>query len=360
MLKIEKVLIEEKKINKSKVLDEVLNLMKKNNINGNDMLPKNSWYDVSFELHNSHTGFANGIYRVLVEELLTICISVEEKSIITDDKFLGDALDGLIKNLNLLPIRQELLDSDKTDKLDIYLHKYNDTNDIIDITIDDFKIKDGSGKSINIEEVFPETNIIVIRLRPGRYIKINNIFFERGYSKNNAAKFSLLNNVTYYPTDITPFNIYEKDEKKRGTRSADHNSSSFFIKFTTCGNIKPKTVINRMIDSISENLNIVKSRIEKYNKSEDIKKYFSDEGIEVFNKNDVIHYVFSGQYLTIMNMISQRCYMLDNTIPFVTGGVERFDTNIGIIKIMHADPNNLLLQAIESCFKDLEIIKKAF
>jgi hypothetical protein len=360
MLKIEKVLIEEKKINKSKVLDNVLNLMKKNNIDGNNMLPKNSWHEVSFELHNSYTGFANGLYRVLVEELLTLCISAEEKNIITDDKFIGDALDGLIKNLNLLPVKQELLDSDKTDKLEIFLNKYNDTNDIQDITIDDFKIKDKTGKNVNIEEVFPETNIIVVRLRPGRFIKINNIFFEKGYSKNNAAKFSLLNNIIYYPTDIIPFNIYEKDEKKRGTRSADHNSSSFFIKFITCGNIKPKTVISRMIESISENLNIIKTRIEKYNKSEDIKKYYSDEGIEVYNKNDVIHYVFTGQYLTIMNMISQRCYVLDNTIPFVTGGVERFDTNIGIIKIMHADPNNILLQAIDECFKDLEIIKKAF
>jgi hypothetical protein len=360
MLKIEKVSIEEKKINKSSVLDNVINLMKKNNMDGYSMLPKNKWHEVSFELHNSHTGFANGLYRVLVEELLTLCISAEEKNIITDDKFIGDALDGLIKNINLLPVKQELINSDKLDKLDVYLHKYNDTNDIIDITIDDFKIKDSAGKSVNIEEVFPETNIIVIRLRPGRYIKINNMFFEKGYSKNNAAKFSLLNNIIYYPTDIMPFDIHAKDEKKRGVRSADYNSSSFFIKFITCGNIAPKTVINKMIDTISENLNIIKSRIEKYNKSEDIKKYYSDEGIEVFNKNDVLHYVFSGQYLTMMNMISQRCYMLDSTIPFITGGVERFDTNTGIIKIMHADPNNLLLQAIESCFKDLEIIKKAF
>jgi DNA-directed RNA polymerase subunit L len=360
MFKIEKISIEEQKINKSAILDNVINLMKKNNIDGNAMLPKNSWYDVSFELHNTYTGFANGLYRVLVEELLTLCISVEEKNIITDDKFIGDALDGLIKNINLLPVRQELLNSDKIDNLDIYLYKYNDTNDVIDITIDDFKVKDGAGKSVSIEEVFPETNIIVIRLRPGRHIKINNMFFEKGYSKNNAAKFSLLNNVVYYPTDIIPFNIYEKEEEKRGTRSIEHNSSSFFIKFTTCGNIKPKTVINRIIDTISENLNIIKSRIEKYNKSEDIKKYYNDEGIEVFNKNDVLHYVFSDQYLTIMNMVSQRCYLLDSTIPFVTGGVERFDTNTGIIKIVHADPNNILLQAIDACFKDLETIKKAF
>ena len=464
MTKIENISILEKKVEKSKELDSIIKHMEDFGIdNPIDLLPKNKWHDVSFILKNTHVGFAHGLYRILVEELQVICADVKEENIITDDKFISDKIDRLVKNINLLPVKQSLSD-DEVAAYDIYLYKYNDTDDIIDITINDFvvvhrkdkskihkprnsnrskstKSKNGKSESgnkiktvlrkgtnkgsklggrvaekktddadednqenkddqeikdeieyqddavednevdektiditnrdtinsshknkgdVSITEIFPETNCLVVRLRPGKYIKINHLFFEKGMQKDDASKFSLLNNITYQPLDIKPYDIYAKTDSEKGTRSIEHDCKEFKITFATCGNIEPTHVIELLYNRLTQELNAIKQKVIKYSQSDVSKKYYTDEGIEVTNINNIVTYTIYGQYLTTMNMLSQRCYVLDTSISFCCSAVKRYDSEIGIIKLTHADPNKLLITAIDSCIQDMKMILDAF
>jgi hypothetical protein len=415
MIKIENLSIEEKKIVKTKELDAISDSMKEFGIeNPYDMLPKKKWHIVSFDLTNTHTGFAHGIYRVLVEEMEVLCSTTLEEHIVTDDEFISNKIDRLIKNINLLPINQSLTDEELS-KLDVFLYKYNDTDDIIDIKASDFivtnkskkkkgglqtksedepqqKLKKGTIKGskiggkimkktagvesdeedneeeeetkikgdMDISHIYPESNSLVVRLRPGKYLKVNHLLFERGMQKDDAARFSLLNNIRYKPIDIIPYNIFAKTTEERGTRSIEHDSKEFNIQFTTCGNITPKEVIKLVYNRLNKELNLIKDRLMKYSKTDITKKYYNDEGIEVANKNELYTYTLYGQYLTTVNMISQRCYLLEPSILYCAQAVKRFDNEIGIIRLIHADPNKLLISAIDACLDDLEIVKAAF
>jgi hypothetical protein len=389
-MKIEKLSIIEKKITKTAKLDKYVELMKKyGHLNGYDMLPQNTWHEVSFNMVDTHTGFAHGISRILTEELETKCASVDEKNVLTDDKFISDMVDGLIKNINLLPLNQSL-SLEELNNYSIYLYKYNNTNEIIEVKAGDFIVtngkkqyKKGRGETsepieeieidysekeevkeepqhkksnTSISNIFPYTNIIITRLRPGRYIKIKELDFEVGQSKNNAAKFSLLNNVTYYPTDIEPYSIFTG----KGTRSINHESKEFYLSFSTAGNITPLEVMKNCHFRLNSDLKSIREKIDKYSKSDLEKKFYTDEGIDVTNRDEILYYRLPGQYFTTVNMIAQRCYILDPTILLCTSGVERFDTQVGLIKLKHADANNLLLSAIDGCINDMDKLLEYF
>ena len=71
-------------------------------------------------------------------------------------------------------------------------------------------------------------------------------------------------------------------------------------------------------------------------------------------------YKFVKHYYTPINMIAQRCYLIDTNVLFCASAVERYDTQAGIIRLKHADPNKLLLKSIEGCMHDLKIVDSAF
>jgi hypothetical protein len=91
-----------------------------------------------------------------------------------------------------------------------------------------------------------------------------------------------------------------------------------------------------------------------------MKKYYSSDELIVTVKDEVLEYKFTKHYVTEIIMVSQRCFLLDQNILFCTGGVERYDTKTGVIKLKHADPNKLMLKSIEGCIADLKILDKAF
>lgn len=399
MLKVEKINITKKSITETKELSEINKLMIKYGIKEPlRMLPQSDWHEVSFNLKNTYAGFANGIRRVLIEELPVVCLSFYEDNLVTDDDFILSDL--LVKNINLIPINQEI-NMEDYDKYDIFLYKYNDTNDIIDVKASDIrvvlsekkKLKKGSGdKEVIIEDeaesnsdeeekekrinkkdkpkyksqtkggvseerkLIPESNIIIIRLRPGKYIKITHMFLEEGFSKNNASKFSLLNNVKYEPTDMIPYDV----NTGTGTRSIEYDPKEFALSFSTCCNIQPHTVIKLVCNTLTERLNRCKEKLLEYMKSDQSKKYYYAEGFEVTIKDDIYYYKYSKEYITLAYMIAQRCFLLDANILYCSPAIDRYDNEIAIIKLKHADSNKLLLKSLDSCLDDIKILKSEF
>lgn len=355
-MKIKDIKIFEKNIPKSKELDEIVKLMQANGIKDPiDLLPS-GWHEVHFHISDTYAGFANAIRRVLIDELPVYALDINEEMFETDDDFILSDL--LKKNINLIPINQET--AENYIKHDIYLYKFNDTNDIIDIKASDIKVKEKDKKSKKevSNNLIPNSNITIIRLRPGKFIRLNSLNIVNGFCKDDAGKFSLLNNVQYKPTDMIPYDVFSG----KGTRSIDYDPKEFDLSFTTCGNIKPMTVIKLTCDVLINKLTQCKKLLTEYINStkSDTKKYYFTDGLEVQQQSSITYYKFIGEYITISYMLAQRCFILDNNILYCVPAIDRYDNEIAIIKLKHSEPDKLLLKAIDLCVEDVSAIQKQF
>ena len=352
-MNIEKISIKEVRIEKTPELNEIIKMMKEygNIDNAYSLLPSKPYHVVSFQINNTDSAFANALRRILVEEITVYSMTIEEPNILTDDEFISGMKKVLLKNLALMPINQEhnMLDGD----LKINLHVANNTNDIIDVFSSDIKVFNGK-KDIS-EELITYPNIVIMRLRPGKYLNLREVYIQSGRAYEHYGYFSLLNSTMYKPLDITPYDQFTK----QGQKSMEVDCSKFMLGFTTCGNITPKSVINKMTDKLEYDLLDIKAKVTKYSES-DAGDYYSGDGCDVEIKNDVYNYKFPGHYISVVGAIAMRCYRLDPNILFCTSRVDRFDSMIGYIRLKHASPNKLLLAAIDACLEDLGRINDSF
>jgi len=386
-LKIENIKIVNKNVSENKELNAIVKTMEKHGVvSPMKLLPTSTWQEVELILKESHSQFANAIRRGLIEEVLVKCMNVEEKDFQTDDEFILS--DMIIKNLNLIPIHQNYIPDDR---LEIQLFKYNDTNDIIKVRASDIKIitsskrggddhveeellpqtvgggiqssnkrirkTTGAGpKEYPLSDLIPDSNITIIHLRPGKFVELRNIFIEEGYSKHNAAKFSLLDNVRYKVLDMKPYEVYTDT----GTRSMEYNPKEFLISFRTSANITAKEVMEKLCNSFIARLSSMKDKVIEYSKNQDEVKHYVVEGCEINIREKYTEYLFMGEYITLGYMVAQRCYLLDPNILYITGTISRYDNEIAIINLQHADKNKLLIRAIDSCIDDIKLILDAF
>lgn len=358
------------------LLKKVLTIMEKNGVqNPKSMLPYTPHHVVQFELKNTHSRFSNAIRRVLLEELPVKCLTFEDEDWETDDHFILS--DMLMKNVNLIPINQEhSIDLDKTS---IYLYKYNNTNDIMQVKASDIQIsskkKKGSAEDDADDDVkykyaaikdttsqgnanlIPHNNVTIINLRPGKFIKIKKFNIISGQGKTDAAKFTLLDNIRYEILDMEPYDIFTRT----GTRSTEYDPKEFRITYTTTGNINPITVMQLLNDYLSDKLTKMKNKIIEFantEKKETDKQYYYTDGLEVEINNNMRIYKFVNEYITLPNMIAQRCYLIDPNITLCIPTIDRYDNEIGIIRINHPDPNKVMISAIDECMKDIDTIYK--
>jgi len=337
--KVSSVVIDPRKTNDD--MKKLLQIMSKHYKNPIDLLPVKKYHRVNFTFSNTYSGFVNGLRRYLIDELKVHCLDCKLEDIKTDDDFIVS--DQIRKNINLLPLKQQ---DYKDSSLTFSLEKTNLTNKIINIYSGDL-----SGNK-HINELIPENNIQIGYLRPGKKITIDNLQIISGYNKYDAAKFSLLNNVSYKPIGYEPYDNFTK----KGIRSSDINPTKFELGFTTGCNVTPKYVIELLCNGLIEKININKNKILKYLKSND--EFYTDIDFAVSTKNDVVTYKFINEYITLVYMVAQRCYLLDKNIEFCSPSVDRYDNEIGIIKIIHPDSANLIIKAMDDCIKDLLILKK--
>lgn len=214
----------------------------------------------------------------------------------------------------------------------------------------------GSADHYSIDKIMPETNILIARLRAGKYLKMSNITFGEAIGHEDASKGSLLNTVTYAPIDVTPYDSF----KSTGTRSIEHDCKEFVISFETCGNIKPDTVMHTVCNNLEKSLTDIREKITAYAKTDTSATYYTGQNITVSNNKGMYCYKLDGYYFTVVNMIAMRCYLLDPNLLHASGAVERYDTERGIIKLKHAEPNKLLISAIDACIADLKTVMSMF
>ena len=312
-----------------------------------DLLPRGEWHTARFTLKKTYSEFANGLRRALIEELPTLCMDFNSAEMHTDDQFILS--DVVQKCINLVPINQEM----KSRDINIKLHVVNETDDVMDI------------KASNIscdKSIIPIPNIIIAKLRPGKYLTIDKLSIVEGLCKTSASKFSLLTNVKYEILDHEPYDMYSQ----KGVRSIEYDPKEFKLEFTTAGNIKPATVIKLLSDTLTARLERMETLLKEYmetlngqdspneNKQDD--DYFS-LGLEVKMQEKVKHYRFVGEYITLAYMVGKRCFLLDDNIKYCAPTISRYDsTEIGIVKLWHPDSDKLLMTSIKECIADMKKI----
>lgn len=349
-------------------LKNLITLIKKHKLHDDPLrtLPQTKWETVTLNLTDTFAGFANGLRRILMEELPVWCLDCKNAVIKTDDEFISGLTDLVYKNINLLPIQQ----SGNYPK-NMFILKTNQTTEIIDVKASDiqagpvfdipedptYKIPEEIQKYVNpagtstaSAGIVPDSNITIARLRPGKTIFIDKIETEIGRGYQEYGKFSLLDNIQYQPLNVEPYDIFTGT----GKRSVETEYRDFRISFRTCGNILGKSVIKLLCDHVDKNLNHFSDIISHLDWS---KKYYSDDLIEM-TYDSYYTLKFRDQYFTFVNMITEAAYLLDVTVPLCNAGVERYDTRIGVIKVKHANPKDFLLSGIKLCRDQINIIRK--
>lgn len=314
-----------------------------------DLLPKKSKITVKFELSETNSDIANGIRRCLVDEIVVKSFDFNEYiDFVCDDPYI--LCDFIKKQICLLPINQEFNYNDIT----ISLKKINNTTEIIDVSSDDFILSGTAQK--NLEEIIGK-NIILIRLRPGKTITINNINICSGVAYTDAGKFSLCSNVTYEILNVNP--VVETRLGQTGTSSLLTNPTHFCIQYTTHRNIQNplylmvvccETLITRLNAIYTDMCNIKNSDI----------TYFSH--LLTLETTGNLHKIqIRNEYWTIINLICRYCYILTETnIKFISPSLIHPEKHIGVISITHPEFSTLIQESIKKIVSELQIVKLAF
>ncbi len=339
--------------------------------NPSELLPKVKFDKLTFTLSNCYVEFANAIRRILIEELPTRVISLDEKDIVTDDVFILSDL--LIRNVSLIPVSQmihvnnnindkykkcsednfddiieterEIGEMDK--KFVCELDVKNETTEIIDVKASDIEHKN---------DIIPNKNVIFARLYRNKHLKFKASYVSN-YGYVNGCH-CMLSNVHYEIKDnVKPYDIITD----LGNRSITYDPTDFLISFTTKSNVSLQRVIQLVYFEFMKKLLNCKKNILLYKETQskeekELNYYYSDE-LEVHTNDKRTKFTFKGEYLTLSGVIAKRCYHLDPKVEFCTYTINRFDDNNGIVKIKHPNCTQLMLDSVQQCIDDVQIFK---
>ena len=328
----------------------------KNGVDGKKLLPTRSKYRVDFDLENATSGFANGIRKCILDEIPIYSMFMEEDKFDTNDRYILS--DFLQKNIELVPILQEL-DPEKTKKWKISVNVLNSTDEVINVKSGDIEIYEGQ-KKIPVENLM-SPNISIIELHPAMYLKISEIKIVQGLARTDAGKFAPVSNTRYEIKDMKPM-AHSIEEKDSGTSSILQDPTKFHIGYTTYRNVKdPKTIIHRTCDTLTERLMGFQKELGMVKQDEKTKviSHFSTK-LDVETRGVFYFFHFKEEAWTLINMISQYGYHLDEDVPFIAPSIIHPSTETGVIKIRHMQPLKIISDAVALSLKNIEILRKSF
>lgn len=344
-----------KELDNNKDLQKCINVTKNLDYDILYLLPKGNKTTVSFELTNSNADIANGIRRCVIDEIPVKSFDFDEyKDLDSDDPFI--LCDFIKKQIDLLCIHQEY----DYRGLKISLVKENTSDEIIDVRSDDIIIVKGEDAIIKQKDIVNiiEKNIVLCRLRPGKYIKINNIKIVEGNGRTDAGKFNSVSNFTYKILDVDP--IVDTRLGQDGVSSMRSNPKHFYLSYTTHRNFNNAALIMvKCCDALNNRLDNILTEMEKITNSttEYDSKLIKVESSGASMKK--IH--FKHEYWTIVNLIARYCFILTKgDIPYVSAALIHPEKETGIVNISHPEFATLIKNSIKKIITEFKTIKKSF
>jgi DNA-directed RNA polymerase subunit L len=319
---------------------------------GKAMLPSRSKYAVDFVISGTNTGFANGIRKRILDEILIFSITLDDEDIETDDRFI--LADDFQKCIERIPILQEI-DPDEFKTWKLTLNITNSTDEVISVKSGDIEISQ-RGEIIPTGEIM-SANIPIMELHSINYLKISKMKIIQGLPKVDASKFAPVSNTRYEILDMVPL-AHDADDEP-GVSSMKQNPSKFHIGYTTYRNVKdPKTIIFRCCDSFTLSLTEFLQELGVIEVDKTISHFSEILDVETRGPYTIFH--FKEESWTLVNMLAKYCFLLDPEIPIVTPAIIHPSTEIGVIKIRHSDPIKIMIDAVSLALTNIHILREAF
>jgi len=315
-----------------------------------ELLPSSIKHKVSFELLETHPEVSNGIRRCLTSELSIISMTINKFSDIecTDKYILADFIK---KQLESIPIIQEYYKEYSKVKLSLFVQNKTDKN--INITSGDLNCSSGH----DIKKIISSNNIVLSKLRPDCFIKINNINLVMGKGLIESNKFTVVSNINYKILDVKP--LLETKDTTEGKTSLIVNPTKFRLSYTTYGNFKePKHIMKLCCDNFINRFKIILDELMNVDYSED--QYFSDL-IEIETKKNIKIIYIKNEYWTMSNLLSKYCFLeTKGNIKFICPGIVHPEINTGFIKISHPQYLKVVQNSLKKLIDDFKKIKSSF
>ncbi len=264
-------------------------------------------FDFNNESTNLKTSLINAIRRVVMSEIETYAIDVDQITIhenrsVMDNEFLKH-------RLMLIPIfSRKNIDYDS---LLIRCNKRNDEEDIVGVYVEDFEIVNTkNNRKINIQDVFPYLRTLVLKLKYNEMIS-----FDCKLKKST----SLLDGSAYLSvcTCLHKFGITEEDKKQKMKDMTDDEKKIFLTRdierayslntngdpliynfiLESIGQLDPKTILLESIQKLKEKINLFITNLVDHN--EELVKI---ENGEVFE--NIFTIVVNEETETLGNLLS--------------------------------------------------------
>lgn len=318
------------------------------------ILPMRPKFKVDFSISNTCSGFANGIRKCILDELPIYSMSMDGTALKTNDPYVIS--DVLQKNINLIPIVQDGFPLEDMMNWSFTLDVINSTDSAMTVKSGDIKISD-KVRTIPTEHVM-SPNIPIMDIHPATFLKITHITIVVGASKDDAAKFATVSNTRYLiDPKMTPLAHSIDDEP--GCSSMMKDPDTFTLGYTTYRNVvDPRIIVFRCCDSFAARLGGFSRELDEVKES-DALAYFSGI-LDIETKGDYKVFNFKNESWTLVNMIAQYCYRLDPSISFVAPSIVHPSTSVGVVKIKHPSPLQIIKDAIANITADVEVLRAAF
>lgn len=305
------------------------------------VLPLGEQYTVGYQLSNTTSDFANAINRCMKDELTIYSLTCE--SIDTDDDYI--LKDNFTRIINSIPIRQPNNTNDDNKEITelkkciFHINVKNNSEKLLPIYSSSI-IGDKKNTYKTDCEFLYSQNIKLLSLLPFKYLKAD-LTVISGINRNDGASFSSAANITYIP--ISTKNI----------STMMTNYSMFDMRYTTYRNStnEPFSLLRKTCQTLIKRLDIIQKNLSQFNLSNF--KTISCDKIKISYDNNIYIFTFIDEYWTLINLISRTCFQLNPEICFISPGLTHPSIEIGLIKLKHDDPINILIESIKLCIFNL-------
>lgn len=290
---------------------------------------------LSIDFHDYHYSYVNSIRRSILQDIKVYGFNREDIGITANTTFLNNQF--ISHRISMLPIHNPkgLRLQDYNFTMDIK----NNTNEIIDITTDDFVITHKTnGSQVNVSSIFPHDPIthepiILTRMNPARFQEVLKFTATPtiGTAKTHHAGFQATSQASYtYVQDPAKVQaelerLLQKSADEKGEQLTDEEQASltreyltldakrqyhtneknepnyFNFKIESIGNVPVQTIIPAACDAISERLTNLE--VEHRKQDSDIIQYMNSKK----HKNAIIIKI-NKEDDTIINIIRHYIY----------------------------------------------------
>ena len=337
---------------------------------------------ISFELHGTNSKFINYYRTYLIDNIYLLSLTCNLSDIKSNDRKIMFSSDCIVRQLNLIPLNQDILTSDIFSKYQVFVDAANTTMETISVTTADIKIikvtehpkkKPKSSSVIKSKNptgtvrrksggAYPDgiavdistllcTKINLCDLDRGCYLKINNITVTS--QKNfDCAIGSVVYGIEYVPMEYEE--ELEVNSKKKLPSCFVVHPTKYRFGFGVNGTTHPMYIAKLVCTTIISRLTKIYDDIAKY---EEIPEYL--EVVDVTYEGSLINYKIYGEAAAFGNLLSWYCQQIDKAIPFIAAKNEHMLINTIILRIRHADHKKIILLAMTDIIADYNTLLSA-